>query len=383
MAAHSLAGLGLALMLAAWNPIAAGEDEARASSPEKLRAMQAEISRLRSEVASLQSRERGVLGVVERLRAELRLKEAELREVDLRLGSTERNLGVATERLLGLEQAQGERRAYLGFRLREIYKRGPQQAVQRLLGGGAIANYLRGLEYAAYLSERDGRILSEYVADVAEAESASRALAAEKARLLILRGEAESTRAAVDSKRAAQASLLEGIKRDRDKRLQALAELEGAAMELQKIVERVGEDRGDSPLDVRKFRGLLDWPADGKISSGFGTAVHPRFRTSVPHPGVDIEAPEGAAFRAIFDGKVAFASWLHGYGLTTIVDHGNGIVSVYAHASVLLVEAGDAVGRGETLGKVGETGSLRGPYLYFEVREDGKAVDPVRWLRRR
>jgi septal ring factor EnvC (AmiA/AmiB activator) len=136
-------------------------------------------------------------------------------------------------------------------------------------------------------------------------------------------------------------------------------------------------------LDVRKFRGLLDWPAEGPVSAEFGTVVHPRFRTEVPHPGWDIDAPEGRPFRTVFDGRVAFAAPLAGYGLTVVVDHGNGMVSVYAHGGVLLVEAGQDVLRGQDLGRVGDSGSLRGPYLYFELREDGRPVDPSSWLRRR
>ncbi len=109
--------------------------------------------------------------------------------------------------------------------------------------------------------------------------------------------------------------------------------------------------------------------------------MHPRFRTVVPHPGLDIAAPEGSDIRAVFDGTVLYAAWLHGYGLTVLVDHGHGVVSVYAHASVLLVEQGETVVRGQVLGKVGDTGSLEGPLLYFELRVEGRPVDPVAWLR--
>jgi septal ring factor EnvC (AmiA/AmiB activator) len=127
----------------------------------------------------------------------------------------------------------------------------------------------------------------------------------------------------------------------------------------------------------------LEWPAEGPVSARFGTVVHPRFKTEVPHPGLDIAAPEGEPFRAVFDGRVAYATALPGYGLTCIVDHGNGVVSVYAHAAVLLVGAGESVARGQQLGKVGESGSLKGPYLYFEMREAGKPVNPASWLRAR
>ena len=99
--------------------------------------------------------------------------------------------------------------------------------------------------------------------------------------------------------------------------------------------------------------------------------MDPRFGTAVPHPGLDLEGPAGTPFRAVLEGTVLWAGALRGYGLTAIVDHGAGVATVYAHAAGLVVEKGEQVARGQTLGHVGETGD-RAPYLYFELREGGK-----------
>jgi murein DD-endopeptidase MepM/ murein hydrolase activator NlpD len=128
---------------------------------------------------------------------------------------------------------------------------------------------------------------------------------------------------------------------------------------------------------------VLEWPTSGRLRSGFGTVVHPEFKTKVPHPGWDIEAEFGAEIVSIFDGRVVFADWMRGYGLTAIVDHGGGLLSIYAHASVLVVERGARVSRRQQLGSVGDTGSLSGPFLYFEMRVDGEPTDPEPWLLRR
>jgi septal ring factor EnvC (AmiA/AmiB activator) len=96
---------------------------------------------------------------------------------------------------------------------------------------------------------------------------------------------------------------------------------------------------------------------------------------------LDIEAEQGEPITGIFDGTVVYASWLRGYGLTVILDHGEGLVSIYSHASVLLVEKDEQVLRGQVIGQVGDTGSLKGPFLYLEIRENGRAVDPAPWFR--
>ena len=350
---------------------------------DRARAMQEEILRLRTEMESLGEREKGLLGEVARLGALLRLRDREAEEAALRLEDVRTGLLEREKRVAALKTAQAERERLLRSRLREIYKHGADLEVRRLLGGPSAEAYLDGLRFASYLNDRDARLLESWRADEGRLRSEAEALAGEERSLEQVRREAEKARAELARSSAERSRLLESIRSDRAKHQEAIEDLEWAARELGRLVETLGGTERGPALDVKKFRGLLDWPAEGRVSADFGDAVHPRFRTVVPHPGLDIDAPEGASFRSVFDGRVAFASWLHGYGLTAVVDHGNGVVSIYAHASSLLAGAGDEVTRGQVLGKVGDTGSLRGPYLYFELRKDGKPVDPGSWLRRK
>jgi septal ring factor EnvC (AmiA/AmiB activator) len=357
--------------------VAGDEDRER-----RLEAIRSEIGRLRQEMDGLGSRERTLLGEVERLGAEIRLREAELAEASLRLEEVTEAIGEQDRKIVELSEAQTERRAYLAFRLRELYKRGPVSGLRRLVGGEGLTSYLPGVRYAAYLSERDGRVLREFRADAEQLEKEREKLETQRERLAAARADGERARVALTRSRDQRRRAIERIQGDRRQRQVALDELESASRELSRLVVELGEESTPPSIDIRKFRGLLDPPARGAVSAGFGNVVHPRFKTMVPHPGMDIEAASGEGFHSVFDGRVLFASWLHGYGLTVIVDHGEGVASVYAHGNVLLVEPGEGVVRGQQLGKVGETGSLRGPYLYFEIRDRGKPVDPAGWLRK-
>jgi murein DD-endopeptidase MepM/ murein hydrolase activator NlpD len=116
------------------------------------------------------------------------------------------------------------------------------------------------------------------------------------------------------------------------------------------------------------------------VVSGFGPQVHPRFGTRTFRNGIDIEAREGTEFTAVYPGTVLYTGWFKGYGNMIILDHGHGYYTLYAHASELLVREGESVGQGQVIGRVGETGSLAGPRLYFEVRSQGRPEDPQRWL---
>ncbi len=348
---------------------------------ERLRRTREEIVRLRSDLEKLSGLERGVLGDLERLSADLRLRDAEVREVSLRLDRIAEEVEGHNRRLGELEHAQRRRLGYLAFRLREMYKRGPEAGLRRIVGGDGLPVYLQGLRYAAYLSQRDARVLREYREDGAAMTEARAALEEEQVRLTRIQDEAQRAGRALEQSRRSREELLESIRTDARKRREAIAELESAANALAELAARPGSAAVAPALDVTKFEGLLEWPAAGEISTGFGNVVHPRFKTVVPHPGLDIEADPGAPFNSVFDGTVIFASWLNGYGLTVLVDHGGGLISVYAHASVVVVEENERVTRGQMLGQVGETGSLRGPYLYFEMRRDGSPVDPATWLR--
>jgi len=355
-------------------------DTARAR---RLDALQDEMKRLQGEMAGLALRERGLLGDVARMDAGIALRRAELEEVSLRLRDTEEKLAGSERDIAIVAAGQARRAPQLAARLREIYKRGPAGLLARAIGPLQNTEGLDGFRYATYLSRRDAGQLAAWRGAARELAEERATLSVERARLSSLRSSASRKEAELTAGRASRASLLARIRGDREQHEQAFGELEEAARSLGRLVLSFEDASARVGLNVRKFRGLLDWPAEGVVSAKFGTVVHPRFKTEVPHPGLDIDASEGKPFRTIFDGRVAYAAPLNGYGLTVVVDHGHGVVSIYAHAAVLLVAAGENVVRGQDMGRVGDSGSLRGPYLYFELRDAGRPVDPSSWLRRR
>jgi len=131
------------------------------------------------------------------------------------------------------------------------------------------------------------------------------------------------------------------------------------------------------------LRGRLPWPAEGRIVTTFGAQVHPRFGTRTFRNGVDIEAAEGTDVAAVYAGHVIYTGWFKGYGNLIIVDHGNEYYTLYAHIAEIEAKEGEDVRQGQRIGTVGDTASLAGPRLYFEVRYQGKPQDPAEWLRQR
>jgi septal ring factor EnvC (AmiA/AmiB activator) len=128
------------------------------------------------------------------------------------------------------------------------------------------------------------------------------------------------------------------------------------------------------------LRGRLGWPVAGKVVGDYGAQIHPRFGTKTFRHGIDIGVPEGTRIVAVAPGHVLYTGWFRGYGNLIILDHGGEYYTLYAHAADIRVTEGDEIRQGQVIGAVGDTGSLEGARLYFEVRHQGRPQDPTQWL---
>ncbi|HET9554652.1 MAG TPA: peptidoglycan DD-metalloendopeptidase family protein, partial [Anaeromyxobacteraceae bacterium] len=162
----------------------------------------------------------------------------------------------------------------------------------------------------------------------------------------------------------------------------AAEESAGQARRLAAFVSTLPPTRAAGPRGsgFAARKGRLAPPADGPVAVGFGKVVNPKFNTVTVQNGVDIEAPMGAPVHAVAPGRVVHAGWFKGYGNLVIVDHGDGYHTLVAHLAAMRTAMGEEVEAGTVLGTVGDSGSLKGPYLYFELREKGRPVDPRPWL---
>jgi septal ring factor EnvC (AmiA/AmiB activator) len=181
--------------------------------------------------------------------------------------------------------------------------------------------------------------------------------------------------------------LLAAAQEDRAVHEQAMRELEDAAGALSGEVRALQQQplaAAAAAEPIVKFRGKLPFPVDnGRIEAPFGRSVDDRFGTVTMRRGIDVRSPEGTEVHAIHPGRVVHSGWFHGYGNLLIIDHGDGYFSLMAHLGTLARAKGDDVRRGDVIGTVGDSGSLKGAYLYFELRQGQTPLDPELWLSRR
>jgi murein hydrolase activator len=256
-------------------------------------------------------------------------------------------------------------------------------ALQILLSSPSLQDLVKRRYLLDRILSRDLAVLGEARDARAERERARAARAVEAIRLETLAAEAADRRDQARARREERETLLAALRSARGFHERAAAEAGGQARRLADFVSTLpppaaaGKHAG---FAARK--GKLPSPASGTVSVGFGKVVNPKFNTVTVQNGVDIAAPVGASVRAVAPGRVVHAGWFKGYGNIVIVDHGEGYHTLVAHLGAMQTAIGEEVEAGSQLGTVGDTGSLKGPYLYFEVREKGRPVDPAPWLGR-
>ncbi len=189
--------------------------------------------------------------------------------------------------------------------------------------------------------------------------------------------------------RQKRSQLLDDIRKKRSLKLAALESLKQAAADLDHTVISLksGADLTEPQknISLKSFstlKGLLNMPVKGKIISFFGPYRNKKFNVTNFQSGIEIKADRGEPIRAVYDGRILYARWFKGYGNMIIIDHGNNYYTIYAHAQELFASQGDTVEMGEVVATVGDSGSMIGPSLHFEVRHHGKPVDPLKWIKK-
>jgi len=155
-------------------------------------------------------------------------------------------------------------------------------------------------------------------------------------------------------------------------------------MRLDEKMHTIGRQVSSSPDGIvfSRLKGRLPPPVKGEIVSRFGPSRSGNYNSFTFQSGIDIKVERGEPVRSVFKGKIMFAEWLKGYGNLLIIDHGENYYSLYAHVQEFFKQKGEKVGAGEVIATAGDTGSIKGLCLHFEVRHHGKPVDPLKWLKK-
>lgn len=289
-----------------------------------------------------------------------------------------------------------ESRGLLKQRLNDLYRMSFRQPfLGGVLDSGSFSDLARKIRFELLLAESNEKLLDQTLQHQRSLERDSAQWSDEERRrqhILNALGRQEKN---FSYERKNREVLLASIHSDISVREQAIADLNSSAEELRDkvslLLTQADEAKKRSAVWVaagtglKVKRGKIPWPVSGEIlpEYSFGRHKNKEFNAVVDNSGIQIKAPLGTPFRSVAGGLVRYADWFKGYGKLVILDHGEGYYSLYAQASELNVSEGQRVTAGQIIGAVGDTGSLVGSCLYFEIRKNGVPQDPLRWLSRR
>jgi len=372
-------------------------DDSVQAEQKRLQETQKQLKQEREKAAEARRRETSVLAELEETERRLAQKQRDVARLDDRVKRAQAEIGALRGDIGRLEVYRSGQEVALARRLRTIYKIQAQgAALPVILGGEDPYQRATMIKHLGNLAALDARMIQEYrgtsdrLADRKDREEAR------QKELASLRAEAKQEQAEVDREAAKRRVLLTKVRDERAYHERMVGELSEASRRLEAFIRelqakqrRVAKaptppSEGPAPrVGFGTLRGRLPWPTEGRIVAAYGPQVHPRFGTRTFRNGVDIEAQEGTEVSAVYAGNVVYTGWFKGYGNLIILDHGNDYYTLYAHIADILVKEADDVRQGQRIGTVGDTGSLAGPRLYFEVRYQSKPQDPVDWLRQR
>ena len=377
---HRLIALQFILAIFALCPITALSQTDQAAS---LAAVKKELEALNEQLQQYQSEHSD-------LERDMRDQEIELSRLHREIYNTDRAIEVGAAQLSILNRQRSELLALshqqekaIRSDLVAMYKTGQQEPVKVMLNLEDPALFSRMLIYYRYLLEARSDRIDAYTATINQLENNQNNINNQNAKLDELRSNLRQQEVSLNASLARRSRLLERLESRILTAEQQISEREENAQRLEQLIQNAIERvaRLAPPETYQPFvdmRGRLSWPVSGQISHRFGS-----LRTGDLHwQGVVLRAESGTEIHSIHHGRVVFADYMRGYGLLVIIDHEEGYMTLYGHNQSLFVEPGDWVSPGDQLALVGNTGGLPDPGLYFEIRQNGKPVNPASWCTR-
>nr|WP_127068710.1 MULTISPECIES: M23 family metallopeptidase [unclassified Veillonella] len=316
--------------------------------------------------------------------AELKQVQAERIQLDKDITKTEAELKEAQARLQSREKVFYKR-------VRDIYINGRLSYLDVVVGSKDFSDFANRMEMLKRILQSDMDLINTIKTEREEIASKKAKLEEDRAKVLELEKVAQEKQNVINQKKAERQAVLERAMNDRDTAERAYNELMASSASITAMLQQRAAERaaaaaaasqggGGGGATWVQGSGQLAAPVVAPITSDFGWRIHPIYGTRRLHAGTDFGVDEGTPVHAADGGVVVEAGWVSGYGYTVIIDHGNGMSTLYAHNSEVAVSPGQTVSKGQVVSYSGNTGGSTGPHLHFEVRINGEPTDPMGYL---
>jgi len=354
------------------------------SNPEKeFERIQKKILEQKKKIKETRAQETGILNELENVGKRLARIEAELRKYRKSLRRTEAEIGEARADIAKTKKSIEKQKDWIGRKLRSMNRFGYSgDTLMLLINSGDLSQMMRIWRYMEAVTIHEHEVLADYRRNLNSLDDQYDRLKSLEADL---RKKAERVRSKEDEladEKRTKESILSSVRGQREKHQRMLEELKEASRRLRKIIEESSKMDAYSATGFPRLKGKLIWPVKGTIAIPYGQQRDSQFNTPVFRNGIHIKTDSDSDARAVHRGKVIFAEWFKGFGQLVIINHGGGYHTLYGNLSQIFSKVGDIIKANQVIGKIGTSGILNAPGLYFEVRYKGKPLDPEQWLRR-
>ncbi|MET0585224.1 MAG: peptidoglycan DD-metalloendopeptidase family protein [Candidatus Binatia bacterium] len=364
-----------------------------AASNRDLEGIRKKIENEKKSLSQLQAKEGSVLQTLSKIQTDLEKRRKELSSATTKLASLADELRAQESEAERLGDSIAARQDILQKRAAALYRWQKGGSPLMIFNGAvSLGSFLHRRKYLSTAISFDRELLANLQEESQHQELLRERLAGKQAELSEQQKTLSLAQTSVRQEAEKKKLLLASLRREKTTRLRALREMEAAAQRLEKMMDEIARRAMIKPkqppwapstgVGLEALRGKLDWPVHGPVSAPFGKYKHPEFAAEIFRKGIDIDAPIGEDIRAVEKGTIVYADQFSGYGKMVIVDHGERYYTIYGHLSEILKKSGDAVRRGEVVGRAGDSDSLAGSKLYFEMRKDGRSLDPVPWFKK-
>ncbi len=323
---------------------------------------------------------------LKKLEVKIAISSKKLRKTQRKHKKSLKKLKKSRADLKKLKRSLHKQRKILGDQLRSAYTMGQQPQLKMLLNQQDPAEMGRAMMYYRYLNQARGKEIDTFISDIEKQRKLESSIEKTTQELALLVTTKKQEKKKLSKNRAKRKRILAQLNKDIDSQQLTLDDLQSSRGRIENLLMSLGELLADIPaeaLDQKPFgemRGKLPWPVKGSFRASFGTK---RGQGDLRWNGVVINADYDTQVRAVTHGRVAFADWLQGYGFITIIDHNDGYMSLYGYTQELYKQVGDWVEASEVIASVGDSGGQLKSGLYFEIRKQGKPINPKKWCSRK
>ena len=353
----------------------------------RLSQVREQIKDLKAKLEREGKKESGLLAALDKIGMSKNLVRKELAMVNLQREKTNRELLSLRSSTARLHEKLKEEERSIGKTLVTLYKFGRVDVFQFILQAEDIQTFFSESKHLALLAEYQKNVIAGYQQTAADLQADESRLEDKKIEIAGILRNADVKKQELEAEERKNRDLILEIQKSKKSYEQTLEELNESAKQLQILIKKIISQEFVFPgpfVPLYEKNGKLPWPLEGKIVTPFGLERHPQFNTITMNNGIEIAPQKNkTTIQAVHPGKVVYADFFQGYGNLIILDHGMTYYTLYGHCSEFLVNMGDMVQTNQPLALVGDSGSLKGETLYFELRFKTKALNPLQWLKRK